>query len=284
MMIKRNSVWLALAQICVSMSLSLTTAQAQASRTWVSGVGDDANPCSRTAPCKTFAGAISKTIAGGEIDVLDPGGFGSVTITKAITIDGSGTLASVLAVGTNGINIAAGPNDVVVLRNLSIAGNGSGINGINYTSGKGLIVEGSTISGFSSNGINVAPTAGGQATILHSTLQHNRNAITFTTANSSGGVGGLVSNTTITQNSVGVSATAAVGHPGLGLILDRVAASFNDTAIVTSRASVLLGNSTVVANGAAFSLTNGGVVNSYKNNSINVNGSDGTPLPSVALN
>lgn len=61
---------------------------AQASRTWVSGVGDDANPCSRTAPCKTFAGAISKTIAGGEIDALDPSGFGAVTITKAITIDG----------------------------------------------------------------------------------------------------------------------------------------------------------------------------------------------------
>src|SRR6201992_3254676 len=78
-------------------------AQAQASRTWVSGVGDDANPCSRTAPCKTFAGAISKTLAGGEIDALDPGGFGAVTITKAITIDGGeGQVASVLVSGTNG--------------------------------------------------------------------------------------------------------------------------------------------------------------------------------------
>ncbi len=77
---------------------SLAIAQAQASRTWVSGVGDDANPCSRTAPCKTFAGAISKTAAGGEIDALDPGGFGAVTITKAITIDGGGSLASVLEV------------------------------------------------------------------------------------------------------------------------------------------------------------------------------------------
>jgi len=67
-----------------------TSAQAQATRTWVSGVGDDANPCSRTAPCKTFAGAISKTAAGGEISVLDPGGFGAVTITKSITINGDG--------------------------------------------------------------------------------------------------------------------------------------------------------------------------------------------------
>src|SRR5229473_8502857 len=75
-------------------------AQAQASRTWVSGVGDDVNPCSRTAPCKTFAGAISKTAAGGEIDVIDPGGFGSVTITKSLTIDGEGPLASILASAT----------------------------------------------------------------------------------------------------------------------------------------------------------------------------------------
>src|SRR5436190_1293971 len=85
--------------------LSSTEARAQATRTWVSGVGDDANPCSRTAPCKTFAGAISKTAAGGEIDALDPAGYGGVTITKAITIDsGGGQVASILVSGTNGIN------------------------------------------------------------------------------------------------------------------------------------------------------------------------------------
>src|SRR5436309_10159210 len=100
-----------------------TAAHAQATRTWVSGVGDDANPCSRTAPCKTFAGAISKTAAGGEIDVLDPGGFGAVTITKAITIDGGGgQVASILVAGTNGIVVAAAINDAVVIRNLSING------------------------------------------------------------------------------------------------------------------------------------------------------------------
>src|SRR6202521_1683920 len=98
-------------------------ASAQATRTWVSGVGDDANPCSRTAPCKTWAGAISKTAAGGEIDALDPGGFGAVTITKAITLDGGGgQVASVLVAGTNGINVAAGPTDVVIIRNIRING------------------------------------------------------------------------------------------------------------------------------------------------------------------
>src|SRR4029453_17821662 len=86
--------------------ITATAAQAQATRTWVSGVGNDANPCSRTAPCKTFAGAISKTAVGGFIDVLDPGGFGAVTIGKSITIDGSGgPLAGVLASGTQGVII-----------------------------------------------------------------------------------------------------------------------------------------------------------------------------------
>src|SRR3984893_8976320 len=89
-----------------------TGAFAQASRTWVSGVGDDVNPCSRTAPCKTFAGAISKTAVGGEIDTLDSGGFGTLTISKSITIDGTGGLAGILAASTTGftINITA-PTD-----------------------------------------------------------------------------------------------------------------------------------------------------------------------------
>src|ERR1700757_4940840 len=104
-------------------------AQAQASRTWVSGVGDDANPCSRTAPCKTWAGAISKTANGGEIDALDPGGFGAVTITKSITLDGGGgQVASVLVAGVNGIVVAATNTDIVIIKNIrfqGVLGNGS---------------------------------------------------------------------------------------------------------------------------------------------------------------
>ena len=91
-----RSVRIALAYV-VCMAVGASVASAQATRTWVSGVGDDANPCSRTAPCKTFAGAISKTAAGGEISVLDPGGFGAVTITKSITLSGVGVNASILA-------------------------------------------------------------------------------------------------------------------------------------------------------------------------------------------
>jgi hypothetical protein len=103
-------------------ALANNPASAQATRTWVSGVGDDANPCSRTAPCKTFAGAISKTAPGGEINVLDPGGFGAVTITKAITIRSDHIEAGVLVSGTNGIIVAAGATDKVVLEGLDIDG------------------------------------------------------------------------------------------------------------------------------------------------------------------
>jgi hypothetical protein len=76
--------------LILSALLWAAPANAQATRTWVSGVGDDVNPCSRSAPCKTFAGAISKTADCGEIDALDPGGFGALTITKGLTIDGGG--------------------------------------------------------------------------------------------------------------------------------------------------------------------------------------------------
>src|SRR5690348_11709306 len=101
--------------------LASAPAQAQATRTWVSGVGDDANPCSRTAPCKTFQGAISKTATGGEIDCLDPGGFGPVTITKSITFDCIGTNGSILAANVTGI-LVNGSGAVVNLRNMTISG------------------------------------------------------------------------------------------------------------------------------------------------------------------
>src|SRR3954471_11784100 len=86
----------------LALPLYVGSAQAQATRTWVSGVGDDANPCSRTAPCKTFAGAISKTAAKGEINCLDPGGFGTLNITKSITVNCENTLGGVLSAGVTG--------------------------------------------------------------------------------------------------------------------------------------------------------------------------------------
>ncbi|MFN3387871.1 MAG: hypothetical protein ACK40O_03000 [Allosphingosinicella sp.] len=142
-------------------------ASAQATRTWVSGVGDDVNPCSRTAPCKTFAGAISKTAAGGEINCMDPGGFGAVTITKSITIDCADSLGSTLASGTNGFIInGAGIN--VTLRNLFVNGGTPalpGLNGIRFLQGATLHVQNVAIFNFTAAspngfGIQIAPSAG----------------------------------------------------------------------------------------------------------------------------
>jgi len=136
----------------IVLTLGITSiANAQATRTWVSGVGDDANPCSRTAPCKTFAGAISKTAASGEISVLDPGGFGAINITKAITINGDGTLAGILSSLVSGIIVNAGVNDVVYIRNISINGAGNGLNGIRWIAGKALHVENCNIYGIGNN-------------------------------------------------------------------------------------------------------------------------------------
>lgn len=154
--------------------LSSGMAQAQATRTWVSGVGDDANPCSRTAPCKTFAGAISKTATGGEINALDPGGFGQVTITKSMTIDGGPGLAGILASAGTGITVNAPSSSIVSIRNLDIDGFGTGANGIVFTNGAALHVEHCVIYGFTSNGIKIATSAAMQASIVNTISRDNQ--------------------------------------------------------------------------------------------------------------
>lgn len=158
---------------------------AQATRTWVSGVGDDANPCSRTAPCKTFAGAISKTAAGGEISVLDPGGFGAVTITKSITINGEGTLASILFSGTNGI-IVNGSGVIVNLVNLSLNGgtpSSPGVNGIRIIQAAHVSVSNCDIFNFSNVGILDERTTAGTLTVsntrIHNSIQSGANVTTI---------------------------------------------------------------------------------------------------------
>jgi hypothetical protein len=155
-------------------AFAISMAQAQATRTWISGVGDDANPCSRTSPCKTWAGAISKTVAGGEIDALDPGGFGALTITKAITLDGGGgQVASVLVSGTNGITVSAGPNDIVMIRNIRIQGlaqtGAGGLNGIQFNSGAALHIQNCAISNFAQNGISISTSAAGVQVFIDNT-------------------------------------------------------------------------------------------------------------------
>jgi hypothetical protein len=200
----------ALALIVLTLGIS-SIANAQATRTWVSGVGDDANPCSRTAPCKTFAGAISKTAAKGEISVLDPGGFGSVNITKSLTINGDGTLAGILASLVTGIIVnPALSTDVVYIRNLTINGAGNGLNGISFIGNGKLYVENCAIYGFGStnagqgNGIFVNQTATGRNLFVKNTSINNCAVSGITIQTSSGFVAGVLDGVSINGLPTGV--------------------------------------------------------------------------------
>lgn len=259
-------VWLSFCLgILLMVGLSTAPAQAQATRTWVSGVGDDVNPCSRTAPCKTFAGAISKTAARGEINCLDPGGFGAVTITKSISIICEGVTAGIAASNTNGIVINAAATDIVVLRGLDIDGFGTGLNGIRFLNGAALHVENTIIRNFTAVapngwGIQFAPTSQAELNITNSTISNNGSAadgggilVKGVASNTSralidkssvlnnafgirvdgvGAAAGVIN--TVIRESVsagntlsGVVGTTPVGGPVVSIMMDRAAASFN---------------------------------------------------------
>lgn len=181
--------------VTAAIGLSVGSASAQATRTWVSGVGDDANPCSRTAPCKTFAGTISKTAPGGEIDCLDPGGFGAVTITKAMTIDCGGVTGGVLSSFTNGVIVNAGANDRVVLRNLSINGAGTGINGVRFLAGAQLSIEKCALYGFTGNAVDVTKATSGEVSVTDTFITNANNGIRLSTT--SGFLTVFINNTVI---------------------------------------------------------------------------------------
>jgi len=294
--------------------LKATSVEAQATRTWVSGVGDDANPCSRTAPCKTFAGAISKTVAGGEINCLDPGGFGAVTITRSITIDCKGTFGSILAAGTNGVNIndaGTTPGTIVVnLKHLSINGANSGLIGINFISGLSLHLDNVTIENFNSGtavGLRFAPSNAG-ARFLHVNDSYiwnngippstgggiliqptaagaqavaviNNTAVEF-------GAGGIIANATTAGVVMTVNKSRVAHNRGGGITSSNGARTMvTDTVVIDNSGigvssatgstvrifhSTIFGNQTGVGGGAT--------ILSYKNNAINGNGADGTPI------
>jgi hypothetical protein len=295
------------------LAIASTAAYGQAARTWVSGVGDDVNPCSRTAPCKTFAGAISKTSAGGEINCLDPGGYGGVTITKSITIDCEDTQGSILASGINGVSVndsASGfPNTInVVLRGISINGSGTGVQnasgnpgsglvGVNFTSGASLVLEqviiqdfnagtatgvriatgGSTRTyinnstiinnglGAAGGGIQVTPTgAGGTARVVvtNSRIEDNTNNgfRVDTTGNTNvGGVNVTIDNTSISGNVNGVVVNAPVGTTTINVMLQNAEVSNNTgTGLLASGATARIRVGNTAITGNATGVSAGG--------------------------
>lgn len=289
-----------------------TPAAAQATRTWVSGVGDDVNPCSRTAPCKTFAGAISKTAAGGEINCLDPAGYGTVTITKSITIDCTGTFGSVLnSGGINGIIINDGatgtPGTVnVILRGLTINGAGTtpGLNGIRFVTGASLTLEDIFIENQKGgSGIAIQPTLAMEFYATNVTVANGGNGILIQAGASAGtrvslsdirvtnnangairvetagpaGVLASFDNVVLTGNGSGLALNQPVGASGADVVLTNSVVNNNlGTGIATTGGGmrVLVGNTTVFANGTGLSVGTG-QIRSFGTNRVEGNASDG---------
>jgi hypothetical protein len=283
-------------------------AQAQATRTWVSGVGNDANPCSRTAPCRTFAGAISKTAINGEINCLDPGAYGTVTITTSITIDCHEIFASILASGTNGINInipgrnVNDPLRTARIRNININGAGSsgavgtrtGLRGINIVAANAVFVEDVMIRNFTLFGILDARAAAGALHVNNTTIQDNAGpGIKIEPSAGSPRIDAMLNNVILQRNSdglfAGVAAKVSVkksnvsGNTGAGIngtgagsriAVDDSLISSNGTGILAGAgASIRVSNSDLAMNTTA--KTGGASILSFGNNRLTANTADG---------
>lgn len=294
------------------------SASAQATRTWVSGVGDDANPCSRTAPCKTFAGAISKTATGGEINCLDPGGFGGVTITKAITIYCDDVEAGVLVSGTNAIVVNAPTTAAVVLRGLDIEGLGTGLNGVRFLAGGSLHVDDCLIRNFSSAsggngiafvpsnsakllvtntrlwrnavgvvgaGILIAPTGGASAeVVVENVVSSNNNNGIHANSATSGAISVAIDNSVFSLNTGnGIAATGGAGS--INILVDGTTSSDNAAAGLTASgatAIIRLSDSNVTGNANGLTTASSGQILSFVNNRIRGNTVDGAPTGTLA--
>jgi hypothetical protein len=291
---------LALAGTTLALFAVSAPAHAQAARTWVSGVGDDLNPCSRTAPCKTFAGAISKTFINGEIDCLDPGGYGAVTITKSITIDCTGTYGSILASGTTGvtISIAVNANDpfrTVRLRGLNINGSGAsgtigtrtGVRGVRILDAAVVEIEDTVISDFVTNGIADSRTStGGKLLIRNSMIRDvtgaaisaagaNPNNVSIENVhaiNSGFGVAAATGNRVSIARSVFAGNTTAgvEGDPGSQIGLENSQVTGNTTGLL-SNGTMSFSNTSLYFNGTIIT----GATTSFGNNRI-LGGGPGT--------
>jgi hypothetical protein len=261
----------ALAAFATMALLFAAPASAQATRTWISGVGDDANPCSRTAPCKTFAGAISKTAAAGEIDCLDPGGFGALTITKAITLDCQGpSNGGVLVSGTAGISVSVPAGTYVQLIGLDFNGIGgagatassSGTNGVQVTQGGNISIINCLIYGFQ-NPSGGGAAAGGTGVFL---------------ANTAAGAHVLIENSVIRDNTFGVVVTPTAAA---SITIDHSVVESNVTTnlvVSNSLGTAVLQASTIAGAPTAISNTGGAVI-SYGNNLIRNPGAPTQTLP-----
>lgn len=280
-----------------------TMAQAQATRTWVSGVGDDVNPCSRTAPCKTFAGAISKTATNGEINCLDPAGYGAVTVTKSITIDCEDTQGSILSAGTNGVivNITAvsDTKKAFKLRGVSINGAGTGINGIRVLAANQVDLDEVVIQGVTNHGVSLETTTGATKVSIGNTTINNTNSNGINSFIIGGNVTLAISNSRILNTATGVNLSNGTNatiidstvsgstngvlafNASLGVMNCNI--SHNTTGVVSSTGgNVRISNNMITNNGTGLSSTGGNLI-SFTSNMFQGNAVNGAPTSTLVL-
>jgi large repetitive protein len=289
------------------------TYAAPTSRTFVSAsTGSDSNTCTRAAPCLTFAAALKNTSAGGEIDVLDPGDFGPVTLTGSITIDGGGGLVAGAGVvpGTSGITVNAGANDVINLRGLAFNGYGeTGASGVEFNSGSRLLIEHCMFQGFdtagiaftpgtgsattaqmvvddstivgNAGGVLVKPTAGIAAAVTLVAVHIDQNSGDGLIADGTSGSGPIqvaMDDSSASLNaSNGIDVTSAQASVKVDAIRATIAA--NGLAGIQSQggaASVTVGSSQIRGNATGLQSIGGGALLSYANNQVSGNGSNGS--------
>jgi len=301
--------------IAINIAASLP-AQAQRARVFVSVNGNDNNPCTALSPCRTFQQAYDTVLAGGEISVLDTGGYGPVFISKAISIiSPDGIEAGVLVPsGQSGIQIQAGPNDAINLRGLIIDGAGSGSFGIVYDAGQSVTIQKCVIRNLTNTGIFLEPANSGfnlavsdtlianngiygvkilpfvptgfvSATFSHVELDNNPNGILVDGSNSSGATRVTVTDSVVT-GSIGTALAVNAQFLPTSLMVFRSVVANNNVAISANAAganaaTLRIGQSTVTGNTFAWEDINSGVVQSYGDNKIDGNAQDQSPPPTI---
>jgi hypothetical protein len=300
------------AALALTVTLPAVPANAQtAIRTYVSVSGSDTNPCSLTAPCRHFSAAVAATSAGGEVDALDPGGYGSFTISQAITIDGEGWSYVAPPSGDPAITISAGSGDVV-LRGLSLNGIGvTGANGIEFNSGTTLTVQNSVIQNFASGGILFYPSTSTttKLSVLNTLISDNGGQGIFIDPTDAGAVNAVldhvdiennassglsietytetinvtVSDSVIANNGAhGITAGSSSVGPVNVMVRNTTIANNGQDGLMASGTGVTIRvtRSTITGNTTAW-IASSGVVSSYADNNIDGNGG-GSPSANTA--
>ena len=310
-----------LAASLLALGVSIAPAHAQLARTFVSSFGSDANDCNRLTPCRTFQRAHDNTLAAGEITVLDPGGYGSVTITKGISIinDGVGEAGVLVSGGGNGITVNISGAGAVSLRGLTVKGIGfGGGNGIVLSNGLSLTIENCAIrtltgSGAIGYGIKIEPTGLSDLAILNTIISNNMQwgvsivpigagtvvatlsrvqllnnnqdglLIASGVAGATGPINAVAEDSLAARNSLAGFNVASFG-PQASLMLIRSVIAHNITGVqvgVGAAATLRVGQSSLTGNQTSWAVSSGAVLQSYGDNNINGNGDGDPAIPTV---